>query len=233
MGDKPAAMTKQLRELRERTIERLSAHYAYDELDLEDFERRVELVEKAGSEAELLEIVRDLGEPKSALVPVARAGALAARDVPDKRSIMSIFGGTTRRGSWTVPRQLRVVAVMGGAEVDFREADFGSGVHEVRVFALFGGITVIVPPDVRVEVDGTGVLGGFDDQTTSNVPAGATDPSLRIRGVALLGGIEVCERLPGESAREARRRIKRESKARRKEARLRPASRERDQLNSD
>ena len=47
------------------------------------------------------------------------------------------MSGVQRRGSWRVPKNLRVVAVMGGVDLDFRDAVFGPGVSEVNVISLF------------------------------------------------------------------------------------------------
>jgi hypothetical protein len=51
-----------------------------------------------------------------------------------------------------------------------------------------------------------------------------------ISGTAIMGGIEIVERLPGESAREARRRKRRERKALAKQQRAELRGRDRNQL---
>ncbi|MEX2582713.1 MAG: hypothetical protein WD766_05545 [Gemmatimonadota bacterium] len=47
---------------------------------------------------------------------------------------------------------------------------------------------------------------------------------LRIMGLALMGGVEITVRYPGESARDSRRRRKREARARLAERSRRPGS---------
>lgn len=54
------------------------------------------------------------------------------------------MAGVARKGAWTAPRQLHVLTVMGGAELDFREAQFGPGVTTVTVFATMGGVEIKV-----------------------------------------------------------------------------------------
>jgi hypothetical protein len=76
-----------------------------------------------------------------------------------------------------------------------------------------GGCEIIVPPWLPVECDATAILGGFEhlERTT-----GAPDPGramLRITGFALVGGVSIETRLPGESAKDAKRRRKRHRKA--------------------
>ena len=67
----------------------------------------------------------------------------------------------TRKGSWEPPAKLRVLAFMGGIELDFREANLLEGETIVDVLAFMGGVNIIVPPEVDVQTDGVGFLGGF------------------------------------------------------------------------
>jgi hypothetical protein len=66
---------------------------------------------------------------------------------------------------------------------------------------------LIVPPDLPVETNGIAIMGGFAH--ASEEPHDSTDPNaprLRINGLALMGGVDIQVRLPGESAGAARRR---------------------------
>ena len=108
------------------------------------------------------------------------------------------MSGVQRRGSWRVPKNLRVVAVMGGVDLDFRDAVFGPGVSEVNVISVMGGVAVIVPPHLQVECSGVGILGNFEgmDQGTGEHDPNA--PLLRITGTAVMGALEISSRPPGE-----------------------------------
>lgn len=86
----------------------------------------------------------------------------------------------------------------------------------MNVLAVMGGVEIIVPPDMAVEVDGMALLGGFDHQTNAPLRSNPELPTLRVRGLALMGGVEVKVRLPGESSREARSRRRLERKSRRR-----------------
>ena len=127
------------------------------------------------------------------------------------------MGGASRRGAWTPARHNFGLAIMGGTELDFREAILGPGVTEVRVLAVWGGVEIIVPPGMNVETHGIGIMGGFD-HFTERATTDPDAPTLRITGFACMGGVEVTQRYPGESSREARRRRRDE---RRDERRLR------------
>jgi predicted membrane protein len=58
----------------------------------------------------------------------------------------------------------------------------------LNVFTLMGGITLKVPPDWTVALNGTPIMGGFDEKTT---PAPNSSKRLIIRGYAIMGGVEV------------------------------------------
>jgi hypothetical protein len=77
-----------------------------------------------------------------------------------------------------------------------------------------GGVELIVPPDVEVEVSAVGILGSVDDIARTRDRTERDRPVIRVTGVALLGSIEIKTRLVGETPRMARRRCKAERKAR-------------------
>jgi hypothetical protein len=134
--------------------------------------------------------------------------------IRDHSVIVGIMGGGERSGSWIPARNNWAVGVMGGCELDFRDAQLGSGVTEVRVLAMMGGVEILAPPDVHVECSGIGIMGGFGVSTHYRPPAHPDAPILRVTGVAIMGGAGVTVRYPGETARDARVRLKAEQKAR-------------------
>lgn len=79
-------------------------------------------------------------------------------------------------------------AVFGGIELDLVGTRL-TGVADLEVVALFGGVEVTVPPGWRVLLDGPAIFGGHEN----NVPAPPGDgaPTLRIRATAIFGGVEV------------------------------------------
>ena len=67
----------------------------------------------------------------------------------------------------------------------------------MEVFAFMGGVQIRVPPWIRVEVHGSGFMGGFEKRLASKGEGPAPDaPLLRIRGFALMGGVDVRVREP-------------------------------------
>lgn len=217
-------------ETRQITIDALMEHFANDAMDVDEFERRVGMAHSAETADELKELLKDL--PGGGELPVARekvTGDDLARtreysitssdQVEDKQYVVACLGGTSRRGRWTPARKNFAIAVMGGAELDFREAVFGPGVTEVQVWAMWGGVDIIVPPGLNVESRGIALLGGFDHSADTPSSADPSQPTLRITGVAMMAGVDVSVRYPGESARDARRRRRQEGREKRRRLR--------------
>ena len=211
-------------EARQKTIDALCESFARDEMEMGELEKRLELVHQAETADQLGVILADLPTPP---VPVKREGAasspssdLAPRPtlpddrIPEQSVIVGIMGGGARQGTWIPARTNWAVALMGGCELDFRDAQLGPGVTEVRVFAMMGGVDIIAPPDVQVESSGIGIMGAFEVSSHYRPPTHPDPPILRVTGVAIMGGAAVKVRYPGETARDARLRLKAEKKAR-------------------
>jgi predicted membrane protein len=102
--------------------------------------------------------------------------------------ISALLGGFQRRIVSQDFKGGEVTAIMGGVELDLRQASITSGDAVINVFAMCGGITIKVPPDWSVVLQGTPILGGFDERT--NAPHDSTK-RLVIKGYAIMGGLDV------------------------------------------
>jgi predicted membrane protein len=83
----------------------------------------------------------------------------------------------------------KISAIFGGIDLDLRKAKLNNNEAFMDVTALFGGVDILVPDDWRVEMMGTPILGGWDNNTKPNLDPNA--PVLKIRGTPIFGGIEV------------------------------------------
>src|SRR5688500_7826337 len=109
--------------MRDQIIDRLSTGFAEGAIDTEEFERRVTTVHRSESAAELEALLADLPRPAQALVPSHPPRFLVPAGTASPRArTMSVFGSTTRTGSWAVPRHMDVRAVFGNVELDFCDA---------------------------------------------------------------------------------------------------------------
>lgn len=198
-------------ERRDITIEALSSLFAAGRLEMEEFEARVERALRAQTVADLDALVSDLA-PTGSHTPVTtpiRAGEAVDRPRLGQRLTVAVMAGTNREGRWAPAQRHVGVALMGGVEIDFREAVLQPGTTDVYLFAMWGGIDVIVPPGLEVEVGGVAVMGGLGRISERSDSTGPRRPRLHIHALALMGAIDAEVRYPGESAKEARRRRKR------------------------
>jgi len=130
----------------------------------------------------------------SAVDPLQSQDEVHLREVPEEfepesETLVAVLSGAVRRGEWEPRERVRVLALMGGAELDFREAVMLEGLTEVTVFALMGGVNILVPPDINVRSEGFGLMGGFTHLGHRSDDPEA--PTLRIKGLALMGGVDV------------------------------------------
>lgn len=101
--------------------------------------------------------------------------------------VSAILGGFVRRVSSQRFRGGDINVIMAGCEIDLRQASI-EGEAVLNVFALCGGITIKVPPDWSVILQGTPILGGFEEKTI--VPP-HQNKRLYVIGYAIMGGLEV------------------------------------------
>jgi hypothetical protein len=207
---------------RDETITALCEHFSRDHLTLEEFERRLDQAHQVQTTRELTGLLQDL--PALAAPPADTSAHSTAR-VPrvsqharEQQHFVAVMSGFERRGQWQPARKNFCYAFMGGVGLDFREALLPPGETEVTVIAIMGGAEIIVPPGLRVDCQGIAIMGGFDhrEEMSTHDP---NAPTLKINGFAMMGGVEITVRHPGESARDASRRRKEERRQLRDERR--------------
>jgi Domain of unknown function (DUF1707)/Cell wall-active antibiotics response 4TMS YvqF len=186
---------------REAVVARLRDAAGEGRLTVEELAERIDAAYAAKTRAELEPLTADLPAPaeRSGFAPAAAPGA--ASPAPARRApplVLGILGGGDRKGRWRVPERMTVVNVMGGADLDLREAVLDGPEVEITVFSIMGGSTITVPEGVHVELDGFALLGGNDLRISSpDPPPGA--PVVRVRAWSLIGGTDV--RTRGERRR--------------------------------
>ncbi|HEU5251349.1 MAG TPA: DUF5668 domain-containing protein [Thermoanaerobaculia bacterium] len=127
-------------------------------------------------------------------------GALAVRATPregerttdPRQSDFAFMGGVHRVVESPDYRGGDATAVMGAVELDLRGATIAGPPAVLDVFALWGGIEVTVPPEWKVEIQVTPILGGVEKKARTAVrDAEGPEQVLVVRGTALMGGIEI------------------------------------------
>ena len=127
-----------------------------------------------------------------------RTREAAGDDTDDTLHIFAVMGGVKRSSMSTRFRGGEVTAVMGGYQIDLRQATIPPGEEAVLdIFTAMGGGEIFVPTSWTVATPIVPVMGGIDDKRiaasarrrdgTSGKPA----PRLVLRGLLLMGGIEI------------------------------------------
>ncbi|HNY01926.1 MAG TPA: DUF5668 domain-containing protein [Bacteroidales bacterium] len=103
----------------------------------------------------------------------------------------NIFSGGKQRVMHQVFRGGHINCVFGGSEVDLTQASLAEGINELEINTIFGGVTLIVPADWRVQLKMTSIMGGFSDKRA--YVKENPDPSrvLVIKGSTIFGGGEI------------------------------------------
>jgi hypothetical protein len=156
---------------------------AQGRLQMSEYEDRLSRVYAAKTYDELDKLSSDL--PGASTGPRRRG---VCRPAPST-VLMAIMSGFERRGRWNVPRRLTTLALWGGGVVDLRYADFTSPEVEIRSYSIMGGQTILVPPEVNLDIRGVGVMGAFDHDVEGQGTPGA--PHVTVRGFSLWGSVGI------------------------------------------
>ena len=119
--------------------------------------------------------------------PAWTPGASAQSKFGQVVRVFAVLWGAERRARGPVAH-VEVSAVMGGCDVDLREAVPTRDPLVIQVFAMWGGIDIQVPPGWSVENEAWPMLGGIVDNTRT--PALPTHRVI-LRGMAFMGGVEI------------------------------------------
>ena len=160
---------------RERAIVELREHAVAGRLTLEEFGDRVDHAYAARTRGELDVVLRELPSVPTTTARTRRFG-------------LAVMGGINWRGRLRLPEQSTIVAFMGGANIDLRQANIEAPEVTLRAWAIMGGVNVIIPPNVEAELDGFSLMGGRNDETT---PPPHPAARIQIRAYTLMGGVNV------------------------------------------
>ena len=204
---------------RERVAAVLRTAAGEGRIELAELDERLAAVYAARTYADLEPITRDLpaeGETPALPLPapvIQRRTEIVERTdgVPTSSGGFALMSGFERKGRWIVPRVFRSFALMGGGEIDLRQARFTTDTVTIHAWTLMGGIEIIVPEDAEVHITGLGIMGGFEHSAAGEGAAGA--PTIIVKGLAIMGGVTVERRPPEEELR--RRKIERKEERRR------------------
>lgn len=177
---------------RDAVLVRIQQAFADGRLDDGEFDDRMRAALTARTHPELDHLLADLPEAASAGTGLAPVTGPA----PGKYAI-AWKGSVRRAGRWRVPGQYTTVVYKGGSWLDLRVAELSDPVTTIRAVAYKSRVTVLVPPGVRVEMTGFGIVQDGTDDPTAGYRLPNDAPVIHVRGLAYKGTIEVTTRPPG------------------------------------
>jgi len=102
-----------------------------------------------------------------------------------------IFSGTEKRIINKEFKGGRVNVIFGGIKLDLTQASLSEGTNILEVNVIFGGATIIVPCEWKIQLKNTSVFGGFSDKRFCIKEAADPSRVLIIRASAVFGGGEI------------------------------------------
>jgi hypothetical protein len=170
---------------RDAVVQRLQQAFAERRLDDDEFDERMRAALTARTSTDLDRLTGDLPAP----APQASAAPAVAGTRPGRWAVA--YKNSIRRGGrWRVPERFTSVVYKGDGWLDLRAAELTAPVTTVVAVAYKSRIDILVPPGVRVELDGFGVSKGWsaEEETELRLPHDA--PTVHVRGIAYKGTIE-------------------------------------------
>lgn len=218
-----------LRDARQAAEQLIGQRYAEDLIDESELERRLEVVQGATTLEEIDAVTVDLRDPESPAGDSSRSSSSAAvsgqealvrqhtevaiaPDAAQQRTKLAVFGEVSLKGAWQPAHHNKMTALFGSVVLDFNQVELAGMVTEVEATAIFGSVEIIVPPGLSVMVEATPIMGSVEQDEMVATASSSDGPVVRVTGLAVFGSIEIRERLPGESQRQARLRRRKATK---------------------
>ncbi len=128
--------------------------------------------------------------------------SLLGKNKSNSSGHLAIMGAVEKNNAGWELESAEYVALMGGIELDIRQATFSDREINLGLSVIMGGITVIVPEDVAVTCEGTAVLGGIDlmgrgsggivgNASMQSGDLQSADKIVHLNCLCILGGIEI------------------------------------------
>lgn len=178
---------------RDQICDILAQAYTDNQIELEDYEHRLDLVNAADSIDELETVLHDFPAVYQAQrsAPVDRLEERPANRQPETR--LSIIGDCRIDHQDFGTGEVRTIALIGDVKADLENLPLRADPVVLTVFSVIGDTKVTIPPGMRVENRLVNVIGDTElfrrDDSVDNSAVG----QCIIRGVSLIGDVKIVE----------------------------------------
>ena len=176
---------------RDRAAAVINNALAEGRLTAEEHSDRLDAIYAAKTHGELVPVLDDLPAAGAAPAPFPTPASTQMTPASRGSRIVAVLAGASRKGVWQAEPVMHIVAVLGGVELDFREAVLPGNEIVLHATSVLGGVEITVPPEMQVIDNGVAILGGREITGNSAESAAPGAPVLRIEGTCVLGGVEV------------------------------------------
>ncbi|MEY9962129.1 hypothetical protein ABIA33_000150 [Streptacidiphilus sp. MAP12-16] len=186
---------------RDQAVEQLRVAAGDGRLTPDELDERLEIALTARTYGELALLLHDLPAAPGAGYAPARAATpgpatprLTSSLAPAPKELVRLesrHGNIERIGPWSVPRRLEVEATAGNAVIDFTEAVVSRPTLDLTVAVRSGNLTLIVPPEVAVDMDSVAVRSGNVRQRVRREPGAPIRLQISVSGSVRSGNITV------------------------------------------
>jgi hypothetical protein len=187
------AKDRPIETLRKEVTDQLIMNYSHGELSLEAFERRLDEAMATDDHDALVNLTADLDLTVDEEFINSQKEQMNRNYVPgesdDVETMFQIFSGSDRSGEWKLPKELRVISIFSGCNIDLTDAIFTNSVLTIKMFNIFSGDNIYVPENVNVQTKAFCIFGGIDNSVSSVGNPNA--PTIIIEGFALFSGIDI------------------------------------------
>ncbi|GIN02614.1 hypothetical protein Pve01_42720 [Planomonospora venezuelensis] len=171
-------------EERDQVAEQLRMAAGDGRLTMEELDQRLEVALGARTYGELEAVLRDL--------PPAAGAARVPAPAPKELIRLKATSGQIRRdGAWAVPSRLEVEIASGSAVLDFTQALITQPALDLSVAVGSGQLSLIVPPDVAVDVGSVTVRSGSVRQRVRLDPGTPVRLMVTVSGSVKSGSVVV------------------------------------------
>jgi len=179
--------------VKEEVIETLIYNYSHGYISNEAFERRLDTVIETTSHQVMVDQIADLEASPDDTVKKHKESQFSVnystQEAEKTDTLVNILGGSDRSGVWTVPREIKIFSILGGATLDFTDARFSSPNVTVKIISILSGDKIYVPENVNIVSKAFCVLSGVNNKAPSIASHQA--PTITVEGLVLLSGLDI------------------------------------------
>lgn len=121
-------------------------------------------------------------------IAMGRSAVPRSKTVTGGDDVTAILGGSDQKNTSSNYSGSKVTAIMGGAKIDLRKANINEQAT-LEVFALMGGIEIVVPRSIIVKNRTNVILGGVENKTDQDITQDS--PTITVVGDVIMGGVEI------------------------------------------